>query len=58
MANDIGSVRGISGYSLEWNGSRLGVGANRPGIPTGQSPMNPGDTRPDKPASGPIAMPK
>lgn len=57
MANDIGSVRGVEGMSTQWN-TAPGVGANKPGIPTGGGSRNPGDTRPDKPASGPIPMPK
>lgn len=57
MANDIGSVRGIDGRSTEWN-TAPGCGANKPGIPTGAGSGNPGDTRPPRPPSGPIPMPK
>lgn len=57
MANDIGSVRGISGMSTQWNNA-AGTGANKPGVPTGGGSRDPGGTRPDRPASGPIPMPK
>lgn len=54
MANDIGSVRGISGTSTALNcGS--GVGAQKPSASGNASP---GGTKPSKPSSGAVPMPK
>jgi hypothetical protein len=54
MANDIGSVRGISGSSMALNcGS--GVGAQKPSASGNNSP---GGTKPPRPENGAVPMPK
>jgi hypothetical protein len=52
MANDIGSVKGMSGTSMGLNG-QAGQGANKPSA-SGNS--NPGGTKPSKP--GEAMVPK
>ena len=54
MANDIGSVKGTRGTSMEYN-TQPGCGGQKP-MPTGKS--NPGDTKPPYPAPGAVPMPK
>lgn len=54
MPNDIGSVRGIMGNSMALNG-QPGQGTQKPSA-AGRD--NPGGTKPDKPAEGPVPMPK
>ena len=54
MANDIGSVRGIMGNSMALNG-QAGQGTQKP-MASGNG--NPGGTKPEKPAEGPVQMPK
>lgn len=55
MANDIGSVRSVSGTSMNLNGQK-GEGAQKP-MPSAGS-ANPGGTKPEKAPSGPVPMPK
>jgi len=54
MANDIGSVKGVTGCSVALNG-QSGQGGQKP-APSGS--RDPGGTRPSKPAEPPVAMPK
>lgn len=54
MANDIGSVRGISGHSTALNG-QAGCGASKPSASGSQSP---GGTKPPRPENGAVPMPK
>jgi hypothetical protein len=54
MANDIGSVRGINGFSTALN-CQSGQGTQKP-MASGNS--NPGDTKPPKAPEGPVPMPK
>ena len=54
MADDIGSVRGVSGNSMALNG-QAGCGAQKPKASGGGDP---GGTKPAKPADGPVPMPK
>lgn len=54
MTNTIGDVRGISGSSISLN-IQTGQGTQKPSA-TGSA--NPGDTKPPKPADGPVPMPK
>jgi hypothetical protein len=54
MANDIGSVRGITGKSTELN-TRGGQGCDKP-VFAGSA--NPGGTKPEKPAEKSVPMPK
>jgi hypothetical protein len=54
MANEIGSVKGITGTSMGLNG-QAGQGAVKPSA-SGNS--NPGNTKPSKPAEGSVPMPK
>ena len=55
MANDIGSVVGINGTSMNLNNAP-GQGTQKPSASAGKS--DPGGTKPDKPAEGPVPMPK
>jgi hypothetical protein len=55
MANDIGSVKGITGYSTSLNNQK-GEGAQKP-EPTGGK-ENPGGTKPERAAEGKVPMPK
>jgi hypothetical protein len=55
MADDIGSVRGVSGTSMNLN-TQPGQGTQKPMCSAGTS--NPGGTKPNKPADGPVPMPK
>lgn len=48
MANDIGSVRGVTGTSMALN-TQPGDGANKPAF---GGKDNPGDTKPPNPSSG------
>jgi hypothetical protein len=54
MPNDIGSVTSIRGTSMALN-TQSGESAQKPSA-TGKD--NPGDTKPPKPPSGPVPMPK
>lgn len=54
MANEIGSVKGITGCSTALNG-QTGQGANKPSASGKESP---GGTKPDKPAEASVPMPK
>ena len=55
MANDIGSVRGVSGTSMNLN-TQPGQGNQKPSTSAGSA--SPGNTKPPKPADGPVPMPK
>ena len=55
MPNDIGSVRSVSGTSMNLN-TQKGEGAQKPMPSAGTA--DPGGTKPEKPASGHVAMPK
>ncbi len=55
MADDIGSVKSISGTSMNLNG-QSGQGATKPMPSSGSA--NPGGTKPEKPAEAPVPMPK
>lgn len=55
MSNDIGSVKGVTGNSTCLN-TQPGQGTQKPS-PTAGS-VNPGDTKPPKPADGAVPMPK
>lgn len=55
MPNDIGSVKGMTGTSMNLN-TQPGQGTQKP-MPTAGK-MNPGDTKPSKPADGAVPMPK
>ena len=54
MANDIGSVSSITGTSMALN-TQAGQGTQKP---SWKGKDNPGDTKPDRPADGPVPMPK
>lgn len=54
MANDIGSVRGITGNSMALN-CQSGQGTQKPSASGNASP---GGTKPSRPADGPVPMPK
>jgi hypothetical protein len=54
MANDIGSVRGVSGHSTALN-CQAGQGTQKPSAAGNASP---GGTKPPKPADGSVPMPK
>lgn len=54
MANEIGSVKGITGTSMALNG-QSGQGGVKP-QPSGKG--DPGGTKPDKPAACSVPMPK
>lgn len=54
MANDIGSVRGITGHSTALN-CQSGQGGQKPSASGTQSP---GNTKPPKPADGSVPMPR
>ena len=54
MANDIGSVKGVSGTSMALN-CQSGQGTQKPSA-AGNS--NPGNTKPPKAPEGPVPMPK
>lgn len=54
MANDIGSVKGISGSSMALNG-QSGQGAVKPSTKGSDSP---GGTKPPKPESKPVPLQK
>lgn len=53
MANDIGSVRGITGMSTSLN-CQTGQGTQKPVAGN----YNPGGTQPPKAPEGPVPMPK
>jgi hypothetical protein len=55
MADDIGSVRGISGTSMNLN-TQEGCGTPKPSATAGTS--NPGDTKPPRAPEKPVQMPK
>lgn len=55
MANEIGSVTGITGTSMGLN-TQKGQGAVKPMASAGSS--SPGGTKPDKPAEAGVPMPK
>ena len=55
MANDIGSVKGVSGSSMNLN-TEKGQGCTKPSASGGSA--SPGGTKPSKPAEAPVAMPK
>lgn len=54
MADEIGSVKGITGNSMALNGQG-GQGAQKP---QASGNGNPGGTKPAKPAEAPVPMPK
>ncbi len=54
MADDIGSVKGISGTSMALN-VQPGQGTQKP---SAMGNSNPGGTKPSKPAEGHVPMPK
>jgi hypothetical protein len=54
MADEIGSIKSVRGYSTELNG-QSGCGGQKPAF-TGRE--NPGNTKPPRPADGPVPMPK
>ena len=54
MADDIGSVKSVTGTSMALNNQK-GYGGQKP-MASGNS--NPGGTKPEKPADGPVPMPK
>lgn len=54
MADDIGSVKSISGTSMALN-NQPGTGANKP-MASGKD--NPGGTKPSAPSPAPVPMPK
>lgn len=55
MADDIGSVRGISGTSMGLN-NQPGQGTQKPSASAGNS--NPGGHKPMMPPEKPVPMPK
>jgi hypothetical protein len=55
MADDIGSVRGVTGTSMNLN-TQPGEGTQKPSTSAGTA--NPGNTKPPKPAEKPVPMPK
>ena len=55
MANDIGSVKGVSGSSMNLN-TQKGEGCQKPSTSAGSA--SPGGTKPSKPAEAPVPMPK
>ena len=55
MANDIGSVKGITGTSTSLN-NQSGQGTQKPSATGGSS--NPGDTKPPETKDMPVPMPK
>lgn len=54
MANDIGSVKGVSGSSMALN-TQAGRGTQKP---SASGKDNPGGTKPPMPADAPVPMPK
>lgn len=54
MANEIGSVKGITGNSMALNG-QAGQGGTKPSASGKESP---GGTKPPKPAEASVPMPK
>ena len=55
MADDIGSVKGITGTSMGLN-TAPGQGGQKPSASAGKS--DPGGTKPTRPAEPPVPMPR
>jgi hypothetical protein len=55
MTNTIGDVKGTTATSVGLN-NQAGQGTQKPIFGGGNA--NPGGTKPDKPADGPVPMPK
>lgn len=53
--SEIGTVTGINGTSMALNNQK-GEGGQKPSATAGNA--NPGGTKPDKPATAPVEMPK